>query len=56
MADPFLRPALTVAAATLSGIGLARFSYVPLFPIMVSAGWVGRRRAAWRGELGWLPR
>ncbi len=40
MADPSLRPALTGAAATLSGIGLARFSYVPLFPIMVSAGWV----------------
>lgn len=36
----FLRPALAGAAATLAGIGLARFSYVPLFPAMVSAGWL----------------
>src|SRR3982751_1697192 len=35
-----LRPALAGAAATLSGIGLARFAYVPLFPVMVAAGWV----------------
>src|SRR3954469_3105668 len=35
-----LRPALAGAAATLSGIGLARFAYVPLFPAMVAAGWV----------------
>ncbi len=28
------------AAATLAGIGLARFAYVPLFPAMVGAGWV----------------
>src|SRR5262245_41800291 len=35
-----LRPAFAGAAATLSGIGLARFAYVPLFPAMVAAGWV----------------
>ncbi|MDB5370240.1 MAG: transporter, partial [Roseomonas sp.] len=29
------------AAALLAGIGLARFGYVPLFPAMVAAGWVG---------------
>src|SRR4051794_5055200 len=35
-----LRPAFAGAAAILSGIGLARFAYVPLFPAMVAAGWV----------------
>jgi predicted MFS family arabinose efflux permease len=35
-----LSPALAGAAATLSGIGLARFAYVPLFPAMVTAAWV----------------
>ena len=37
---PSLGPAFAGAAATLSGIGLARFAYVPLFPVMVAAGWV----------------
>src|SRR4029079_657182 len=37
---PALDPAYAGAAATLSGIGLARFAYVPLFPAMVAAGWV----------------
>ncbi|CAH0225934.1 YbfB/YjiJ family MFS transporter [Roseomonas sp. CECT 9278] len=32
--------ALAGAAATCSGIGLARFAYVPLFPALVAAGWV----------------
>jgi Uncharacterised MFS-type transporter YbfB len=35
-----LKPAFAGAAATFSGIGLARFAYVPLFPAMVAAGWV----------------
>src|SRR5262245_14864763 len=35
-----LTPAFAGAAATFSGIGLARFAYVPLFPAMVGAGWV----------------
>lgn len=39
-APSFLRPALAGAAATFSGIGLARFAYVPLFPAMVGAGWI----------------
>src|SRR4029453_6079111 len=34
-----LSPAFAGAAATCSGIGLARFAYVPLFPAMVAAGW-----------------
>jgi len=34
-----LTPAFAGAAATFSGIGLARFAYVPLFPAMVAAGW-----------------
>src|SRR5262245_51040030 len=37
---PSLNPAFAGAAATFSGIGLARFAYVPLFPAMVAAGWV----------------
>lgn len=37
---PYLRPALAGAAATLAGIGLARFSYVPIFPAMVAASWI----------------
>ncbi|MCO6417809.1 YbfB/YjiJ family MFS transporter [Siccirubricoccus sp. KC 17139] len=36
----FLATALSGAAATCSGLGLARFAYVPLFPAMVAAGWV----------------
>ncbi len=39
-AKGFLRPALGGAAATLAGIGLARFAYVPMFPAMVSGGWI----------------
>ena len=35
-----LNPAFAGAAATLSGIGLARFAYVPLFPARVAAGWI----------------
>src|SRR4051794_41874278 len=35
-----LSPTFAGAAATLSGVGLARFAYVPLFPAMVAAGWV----------------
>src|SRR4051794_41949404 len=34
-----LSPTFAGAAATLSGVGLARFAYVPLFPAMVAAGW-----------------
>ncbi|MBP0462494.1 YbfB/YjiJ family MFS transporter [Roseomonas sp. PWR1] len=46
-----LAPALAGAAATCSGIGLARFAYVPLFPAMVAAGWVDGAQAGLLGAL-----
>lgn len=45
----FLRPALAGAAATCSGNGLARFAYVPIFPAMVTAGWVDGGEAGMLG-------
>jgi predicted MFS family arabinose efflux permease len=36
----FLPTALSGAAATCVGIGLARFAFVPMFPALVTAGWV----------------
>ena len=48
---PTLRPALSGAGATLSGNGLARFAYVPLFPAMVAAGWVSGAEAGLLGAL-----
>jgi DNA-3-methyladenine glycosylase I len=36
---PFLPLALSGAAATCVGVGLARFAFVPLFPALVQAGW-----------------
>ena len=47
--SPFLRQALAGAAATASGNGLARFAYVPLFPAMVTAGWVDGGQAGLLG-------
>lgn len=44
-------PALAGAVATLTGNGLARFAYVPLFPAMVSAGWVSGAEAGLLGAL-----
>lgn len=49
--QPVLRPALAGAAATFSGIGLSRFAYVPLFPAMVSAGWITGADGALLGAL-----
>lgn len=52
-----LRPALSGAAATCSGNGLARFAYVPLFPAMVASGWVDGGQAGMLGAtalLGYL--
>lgn len=46
-----LRPALSGAAATCSGNGLARFAYVPLFPAMVVAGWVNGGQAGVLGAI-----
>ncbi len=50
MTNP-LRPAYAAAAATCSGIGLARFSYVPIFPAMVAAGWVSGGEAGLLGAI-----
>lgn len=47
--DP--RPALAGAAGTFSGLGLARFAYVPLFPAMVAADWVNGGQAGLLGAL-----
>ncbi len=46
-----LGPALAGAAALCAAIGLARFAYVPLFPAMVTAGWVGGGEAGLLGAL-----
>ncbi|TDR93923.1 YbfB/YjiJ family MFS transporter [Enterovirga rhinocerotis] len=46
-----LLPAFAGASATFSGLGLARFAYVPLFPAMVSAGWVSGGEAGLLGAL-----
>ena len=54
---PYLKQALAGAAATCSGNGLARFAYVPLFPAMVTAGWVDGGQAGVLGAaalLGYL--
>lgn len=51
MTRPLLAPALAGAAATCSGIGLARFAYVPLFPAMVAAGWVDGAGAGLLGAI-----
>ena len=46
-----LRPALAGAIATLTGNGIARFAYVPLFPALVTAGWVSGAEAGFLGAL-----
>ena len=46
-----LSPAFAGAAATFSGIGLARFAYVPLFPAMVGAGWVTGAEGGFLGAM-----
>lgn len=43
--------ALSGAAATFAGNGLARFAYVPLFPAMVAAGWVTGAEAGLLGAI-----
>lgn len=47
----FWPTALSGTAATLLGIGLARFAFVPLFPAMVTAGWVEGEGAAMLGAV-----
>ena len=56
-ATAYLKSALAGAAATAAGNGLARFAYVPLFPAMVTAGWVDGGQAGTLGAaalLGYL--
>lgn len=56
--SPFLSVALSGAAATCAGIGLARFAFVPLFPALVGAGWVSGAEAGLLGAAalaGYLP-
>jgi predicted MFS family arabinose efflux permease len=45
----FVRTALAGAAAACAGNGLARFAYVPIFPAMVTAGWVDGGQAGLLG-------
>jgi len=55
--SPFLSVALSGTAATAAGIGLARFAFVPLFPLLVAEGWVSGGEAALLGAaalLGYL--
>lgn len=43
--------------ATFMGLGLARFAYTPLIPLLVQAGWFSETRAVYLGEailLGYL--
>lgn len=43
------RPGLCGMAATLTGVGVARFAYVAILPVLVQQGWFGREAA---GQLG----
>src|SRR5215467_9724267 len=46
---PYFRATLSVFAATLLGIGLARFAYTPLIPALIAAGWFSPAQAAYLG-------
>ncbi len=46
---PYLRATLSVFAATLLGIGLARFAYTPLIPALIAAGWFSPADTAYLG-------
>lgn len=47
----FLYASLSGASATFVGVGLARFAYVPLFPMMVTAGWLDGGGAGFVGAV-----
>ncbi|MEQ9641968.1 MAG: YbfB/YjiJ family MFS transporter [Alphaproteobacteria bacterium] len=50
IATPSPWPGVAAAlAASLVGIGLARFAYTPLLPVLVEAGWFEAGDAAWLG-------
>jgi MFS family permease len=46
---PLWRSTLSAAAATLVGIGLARFAYTPLLPAIIDARWFSAAQAAYLG-------
>jgi predicted MFS family arabinose efflux permease len=46
---PVVRATLAVFAATLLGIGLARFAYTPLIPAVIAAGWFSPADTAYLG-------
>ncbi|WP_185961278.1 YbfB/YjiJ family MFS transporter [Telmatospirillum sp. J64-1] len=56
-APVWLAPALAGLAATLLGLGLARFAYTPLLPALVTEGWLSSSDATYLGAanlLGYL--
>lgn len=48
------RATLAGLAATLVGVGLARFSYTPLIPALIENGWFGPGEAAYLGAANFL--
>ena len=57
VASSWIVPALAGLAATLLGLGIARFAYTPMLPAMVAQGWLGSDGAAYLGAanlLGYL--
>lgn len=56
-ASSWMAPALAGLAATLLGLGIARFAYTPMLPALVAQGWMGGDEAAYLGAanlLGYL--
>jgi predicted MFS family arabinose efflux permease len=56
-ASSWMAPALAGLAATLLGLGIARFAYTPMLPALVAQGWMGSDEAAYLGAanlLGYL--
>ncbi len=45
---------LSGTAALLAGIGLARFAYAPLLPVVIAQGWFGPGQAAYLGAANLL--
>lgn len=44
-----LRPGLCGLAATLTGVGIGRFAYVAILPLLVQQQWFSRQQAGWLG-------
>jgi predicted MFS family arabinose efflux permease len=49
MINPVLRNALTGLSALLLGLGLARFGYTPLIPVLIEQHWLSAGEAAYLG-------